>query len=582
MPVDTSRVLPLLIGPLLLGPEIRGWNRLEGRPRAENFERSLRAEVRDPLWFLTRQWQFGEFDGEDAGSPIEARLATTRTQLIDFTLRDGPVHRYDPLFPLEVIVEREPVPFDLVTHRQITQAFFRIIDGLADNAAIKAQYRSRYPLTPAVLAGYIDRDSNDILLLAQSNLLDGAKLIAEIRSGDHGAALATFAGLDAATRDALISAGRTVLTWFEELYDVPPQPTDSAWEPARLEYQFACRVGAADLTPSVLVADSYAQGHLDWFAFDLDDRRKRQVDAPGGGLPVAVSDVLSFVPAPVSFAGMPSPRYWEMEDRRIEFADLDAHTTDLAKLLLTEFALVFSNDWCVVPYEVEVGSLTDIHGLVVTDTFGERTLLHAAGRGRDEEWQRWTMFALATRATGDTSAPRLFVPPATAKCLEGMLLEKVTLLRDEMANLVWAVEARIPAASGAGIDGYHVARETTPIAPAPPPLSEGVKVRYVLGTDAPANWRPFIPVHLPGSSRSVRLQRARLPLGDRPIRGRILDLPSPYYIFEEEVPRSSTIVTRSFQRTRWLDGRVHLWLGRRRLRGRGEGSSGLTFDQVEG
>jgi hypothetical protein len=35
MPVDTSRVLPLLIGPLLLGLEIRGWNRLEGRPRAE-------------------------------------------------------------------------------------------------------------------------------------------------------------------------------------------------------------------------------------------------------------------------------------------------------------------------------------------------------------------------------------------------------------------------------------------------------------------------------------------------------------------------------------------------------------------
>jgi hypothetical protein len=145
MPVDTSRVLPLPIGPLLLGPEIRGWNRLEGRPRAENFERSLRAEVRDPLWFLTRQWRFGEFDGQDAGSPIEARLATTRTQLIDFTLRDGPAHRYDPLFPLEVIVEREPVPFDLVTHRQITQAFFRIIDGLGDNAAIPVARPSSAP-----------------------------------------------------------------------------------------------------------------------------------------------------------------------------------------------------------------------------------------------------------------------------------------------------------------------------------------------------------------------------------------------------------------------------------------------------
>ena len=31
--------------------------------------------MRDPLWFLTRQWQFGEFEGDDAGSPIDARIA---------------------------------------------------------------------------------------------------------------------------------------------------------------------------------------------------------------------------------------------------------------------------------------------------------------------------------------------------------------------------------------------------------------------------------------------------------------------------------------------------------------------------
>ena len=30
------------------------------------------AEVRDALWMLTRQWQMGEFEGDDAGSPIEA------------------------------------------------------------------------------------------------------------------------------------------------------------------------------------------------------------------------------------------------------------------------------------------------------------------------------------------------------------------------------------------------------------------------------------------------------------------------------------------------------------------------------
>ena len=43
-------------------PTIMLWNRLEGRPRKEDFDRALRAEVRDPLWMLAKQWQMGEFE----------------------------------------------------------------------------------------------------------------------------------------------------------------------------------------------------------------------------------------------------------------------------------------------------------------------------------------------------------------------------------------------------------------------------------------------------------------------------------------------------------------------------------------
>ena len=67
-------------------PTVTVWNRLEGRPRTIAFERSLKAEVRDALWMLTRQWQVGEFAGEDAGSPI-----TTR-----FSLGDDAAHRLPP------------------------------------------------------------------------------------------------------------------------------------------------------------------------------------------------------------------------------------------------------------------------------------------------------------------------------------------------------------------------------------------------------------------------------------------------------------------------------------------------------
>ncbi|TWV93600.1 hypothetical protein FEF09_26915, partial [Chitinophaga pinensis] len=53
------------------------WSRLEGRPVTDNFDRALKAEVRDALWMLTRQWQLGEFEGDDAGSPVTAKICTS-------------------------------------------------------------------------------------------------------------------------------------------------------------------------------------------------------------------------------------------------------------------------------------------------------------------------------------------------------------------------------------------------------------------------------------------------------------------------------------------------------------------------
>jgi hypothetical protein len=54
-----------------------------------------------------------------------------------------------------------------------------------------------------------------------------------------------------------------------------------------------------------------------------------------------------------------------------------------------------------------------------------------------------------------------------------------------------------------------------------------------------------------------------------------------YFIHEEEVPRAGIEVTRSFQRTRWTDGGVIVWMGMRKQTGRGEASSGLRFDILQ-
>src|SRR5436189_6454698 len=92
------------IGDALLArepPAITRWNRLEGRPRTHDFDRALKAEVRDAMWMLSRQWQMGEFQGEDAGSPVTARMCID-TALIDrFQADGGAVESLDLEEPLE-------------------------------------------------------------------------------------------------------------------------------------------------------------------------------------------------------------------------------------------------------------------------------------------------------------------------------------------------------------------------------------------------------------------------------------------------------------------------------------------------
>jgi hypothetical protein len=216
------------------------------------------------------------------------------------------------------------------------------------------------------------------------------------------------------------------------------------------------------------------------------------------------------------------------------------------------------------------------------------------------DWQKWSMYNLKSLAGRHPVDNRLFLPPSTPKIQESDPIEKVLLARDEMTNIVWGVEERIPGLLGQGTDGFEAANalsnyflQHAPEVTSHPAPNEA-KIRYVLGTGVPENWIPFIARHKPGSNRQIRLQRAAMPrLTDQIAgshvepRGRILrtglDRPvnkEAYFLHEEEVPRSGVIVTRSFQRTRGRNGTVFTWLGRRKETGRGEGSSGLVFDQI--
>ena len=244
-----------------------------------------------------------------------------------------------------------------------------------------------------------------------------------------------------------------------------------------------------------------------------------------------------------------------------------------------------------------------MRGIAVTNVFGERTWIEAAGAGADDAWQRWSMFTVNVEgAVGEDADTSLLLPPTVPKIQASDAVEQVMLIRDEMANMVWGIERMVPLPSGESKPGAEAGRETIAFfrrllgsTSTTTPADRVANVRYRVMLGVPEEWIPFIPVHVPGDVRQIQLQRAGLPRiieGGPPQPAKVsprtvllrqgLDLPQPepYFVHEEEVPREGTMVTQAYQRTRWRNGRTLVWLGVDRATGRGSGSSGLAFDQL--
>src|SRR5687768_7625317 len=154
-----SQLKPLLLS-ASFRPAVTLWNRLEGRARKEDFDRSLRAEIRDPLWLLTRQWQFGEFAGEDAASCVTSRIAFQHEAMDRVALgsgRSAPAAPFDPqTIPLETRVERERIPLtvretgaevfsDVLFAVQLGRKFLRMLEA-ANLDQHYGLYLQRFPL----------------------------------------------------------------------------------------------------------------------------------------------------------------------------------------------------------------------------------------------------------------------------------------------------------------------------------------------------------------------------------------------------------------------------------------------------
>lgn len=724
------------------------WSRLSPTTRDDTLRNGLRARLADPLWLLGRQWQVGELTGEDAGSPVSVELWLDHQPMtaVDLDSEDGTSdpRAYDPREdgPLEALVEREPV----ISHperqpnRETAVEAGRFFLALLDEEAFEVDGHSPrpadfpdYQLEPPERE--LDSAGERYVTVVDGRSLDGSKLFTSLTDGSD---IRTAEDWNAVSWDTVTlptvgrgsapfrRAAKAFVDWYDDLYDQPESEAEYAWNDNRLEYEFEAATGAGD-DETVFAAEEYPGGRPDREAFsvvqdedaslveDVDGEVNTDVpdvDHPGGETgaggedPLAALDLpwepsnpdLTIVPSKVTFPGMPSTRWWEMEDGEVNIGNIQVGPGELGKLLLTEHATLYGNDWFSFPVSVPVGSLTQITEFLVTDTFGQVTRVEPATQidedastedldASDETMEGpyagalagsrgWNMFMHTGLPNHDR--PGLLLPPVLGAHHESEPVERVVFARDEMANMAFGIELvtedaigdpldwgefTLPALvldtvraaadpadervrfsntgespldvggwtvssgegdsytfpdgtvvgpseyltvySGIGNDAERSAlywgRRTDPVwnetnevtvtdddgetvfiesieVPTDPSLPD-----YRLLTNVRDHWFPLRMV--PAGEREpgefaigdLRFELARLLDADaRAPAGTVLE--DDLLLHDEELTRAGVEVTRTYQYSRWLDGTVHLWSGRRVGTGRGEGASGLRFD----
>ncbi|MEH3107516.1 MAG: hypothetical protein PGN09_09585 [Sphingomonas fennica] len=560
-PIDTA------LRPLFARPP--AYARLEPQSVSGDPRPGLAGAVHDPLWALLRQWQFGEFAGEDAGQPLSAALTWDSAPIEGYapgpavagargrTLAEGEL--LDPV--VEAIGQAGPP--DL---RARADAGGLLVAMLADaGQAAGPALAAAHPFAADEIA-----TAPAWLRIVLRGKPDGAAAAAALRAGTP----AWLAALPAAAQDA----AKAWLDWYGRA--VQPAPDDGGWHRAGLEYRFS--IGTKDKagTRRTFAATEHLGGTIDWWSLDevpgaalaLPGRRTmavpRRSRAPLDllGRPFAIMPVK--LVQPLRFAGMAADRLWEFEDATVNYGAMDVQVNDPARLCLIEFASVYGADWFQIPLDVDPAALTTINSLTVRDTFGETFAIPPA----TDRAGRFRLYETSIAGTADDATGRgLLTLPTAALTLEGPATETVHFVRDEMANMVWAIEERVAGADGRGRRRADERRApTVPL----PPLMAGAELRYTLESEVPAYWIPFVPV--PDGAGGFRLRKGSMTGADasasRLLAGRPVD------IADGEVPADGLRVERVPQLARAADGSLLRWTAYRIRPGTGPGASGLAFD----
>ena len=116
--------------------------RLESRTRHEDLTDALRFRVHDPLWMLSRQWQLGEFKGNNAGSALNVKCRVNRKKA---------AVKWQPKEDMPIEPEVEGVNHDITPLMRVEAAmyFLDLLQGRfpqIDRAGALKTLRELFPL----------------------------------------------------------------------------------------------------------------------------------------------------------------------------------------------------------------------------------------------------------------------------------------------------------------------------------------------------------------------------------------------------------------------------------------------------
>ena len=314
---------------------------------------------------------------------------------------------------------------------------------------------------------------------------------------------------------------------------------DAAWQANDAQLRVRGGVGVDDRTAGRRCSRPTASAAGIWTGMrsaSAPASRRRQPQAPA----YAPSN---FLPLHVTFRGMPDGRWWAFEDSVTDFGQLDAEPRRPGQAAGDGVRPGLRRGLVLRAGARRRGVLQRVTTLVVTDTFGMRTLIRPVEQMPVAGGQPWSMFKISA---GDGTLSDFILLPPPAGLVTDADADRGRAVPARQHGGAWpgAVEQQARRGrSTCAVDGYeqYLARlRLDPSATPPTPVAGGADIAYTVEHAVPDNWIPMLPVL--SSSGELLLRRGTMDVpgpGGTVVQlqahSSILQPGAPYYLTERVV-----------------------------------------------